>query len=137
MEQTIDTATYRPMADTEFMTTKKEEEHPRDIVYVLDRNYPFIYPDVLMDTYTLVYGKNSCVDAALITSMPCNASQLLAREVRKEGNRRVVIVIYDSASDHPPKIIPLVNSEQREQLLTVLEANPHQKAVDLIEKFTR
>lgn len=131
----IDTATYRPMADTKYMTTQKKEEHPQDVVYTLDKNYPFIYPEVLMGTYTLVYGKNSGVDAAIITSMPCNASQLLAREVRKEGDRRVVIVIYDSASDHPPQIIPLTNGGQREQLLTLLEANPHQKAVDLIDIF--
>jgi len=131
----IDTATYRPMADTKYMTTKKKEEHPQDVVYALDKNYPFIYPEVLMGTYTLVYGKNSGVDAAIITSMPCNASQLLAREVRKEGDRRVVIVIYDSASDHPPRMIPLTNSGQREQLLKFLEANPDQKAVDLIDIF--
>lgn len=125
---------YRPLAGTKGLTTKKPEEHPQDIVFCLNRHIRIVPPKELIDAYPAVYGEDSGIDAMLIANIPCNASQLLAREIRKEGDRKVVIVVYGYKATEARLIVRLDNT-RKEKLTEYLENHPHQKSVDLIDKF--
>ena len=133
-KQAVGGVSFRPMVKSEYMTTKDKREHPKDMVYCLDRDVPFVMPRDLMGAYAAVYGENSHVDAMIRTSMPCNASELLARELRKEGDRNVVIVIYEH-SDGGSRLIVRLDNTRKEKLTEFLENHPHQKSVNLIDQF--
>lgn len=133
-KQAVSGVSFRPMVKSKYMTTKDKHEHPKDMVYCLDRDVPFVMPKDLISAYTAVYGENSHTDAMLRTSMPCYASQLLARELRKEGDRNVVLVIYGHNNSGSRMIVRL-DKTRKEKLIDILENHPHQKSVDLIDKF--
>ena len=125
---------YRPLAGTTGLTTKEPEDHPKDIVFCLNRHIRIVSPKELIDAYPAVYGENSGIDAMLIANIPCNASHLLARAIRTEGDRKVVIVVY-GYKETEARLIVRLDDMRKEKLTEFLENHPHQKSVDLIDQF--
>ena len=127
---------FRPYAQTEKQTTKTPEEHPQYVVYCLNRHRRMVAPPELVDAYIDLY-KDAEIDVMMIASIPCNASQLLARELRKEGNREISLIIYGRDEDPSRFILDLKDREEREKMIEFLEAHPHKNSIDVITAFLR
>lgn len=127
---------FRPYAGTEKQTTATPEEHPQHIVYCLNRHKRMVTPSELVDVYIDLY-RDSEIDVMMITSIPCNASQLLARELRKEGNREISLIIYGRDEDPSRFVLDLKDREERKKLIEFLEAHPHKNSIDVIMAFLR
>lgn len=127
---------FRPYAETEKQTTATPEEHPRYVVYCLNRHKRMVTPSELVDAYIDLY-KDVEIDVMMITSIPCNASQLLARELRKEGNREISLIIYGRDEDPSRFVLDLKNREEREKMIEFLAAHPHKNSIDMIMAFLR
>lgn len=122
---------FRPLAGTDKITTATPEEHPKNVIYCLSERELIPAPRELTEAYFTVYGENSGIDAIVIARIPCHASQLLARELRKEGDRDTVLVIYRK-NERNPKIIKLKNDAQ---LISFLEAHPHRNSIEVIDEY--
>lgn len=69
-----------------------------------------VTPPELADAYIDLY-KDAEIDVMMIASISCNASQLLARELRKESNREILLIIYGRDED-PSRFVLDVNYPQ-------------------------
>lgn len=127
---------FRPYAETEKQTTATPEEHPQHVVYCLNRHKRMVTPSELIDPYIDLY-KDDEIDVMMITSIPCNASRLLARELRKEGNREISLIIYGRDEDPSRFVLDLKDREERKKLIEFLEAHPHKNSIDVIMAFLR
>lgn len=129
---------FRPLAGTEKMTTAPEE-HPQNVVYCLSKKNIVAIPQELVEAYHAVYGENNGIDAVVIARIPCNASQLLARELRKEGDRDIVLAIYHRNGRVPeipeiPEIVDLRNGNKK-KFIEFLEAHPHRNSIEVIDEY--
>lgn len=122
---------FRPYAETEKQTTATPEEHPQYVVYCLNRHKRMVTPPELVDAYIDLY-KDDEIDVMMIASIPCNASQLLARELRKEGNREISLIIYGRDEDLSRLVLDLKDRDERAKLIEFLEAHPHHNSIDMI-----